>query len=57
MLNKATFKRGGVHPDDMKRLSKDKAVEVLPIPGELYVSMSQHLGALYAPNFFLIMPQ
>lgn len=49
MLNKATFKRGGVHPDDMKRLSKDKAVEVLPIPGELYVSMSQHLGAPATP--------
>ena len=49
MLNKATFKRGGVHPDDMKRLTKDKAVERLPMPGELYVSMSQHLGAPATP--------
>ncbi|MCI7605833.1 MAG: electron transport complex subunit RsxC [Spirochaetales bacterium] len=49
MLKKATFKRGGVHPDDMKRLAKDKAVEILPIPGELYVSMSQHLGAPATP--------
>ena len=49
MLNIATFKRGGVHPDDMKRLTKDKAVERLPLPGELYVSMSQHLGAPATP--------
>ena len=49
MLNKATFKRGGVHPDDMKRLTKDKAVDRLPMPGELYVSMSQHLGAPATP--------
>lgn len=49
MLKIATFRRGGVHPDDMKRLTKDKAVERLPIPGELYVSMSQHLGAPATP--------
>ena len=41
----ATFRRGGVHPDDMKRLSKDRKLERLPMPEELIVSMSQHLGA------------
>jgi len=41
----STFKRGGVHPADKKSLSKDMAIERLPIPSELIVSMSQHLGA------------
>ncbi len=41
----ATFRRGGVHPADRKELSKDKAIERLPLPSELIVSMSQHLGA------------
>ncbi len=38
-----------MHPDDKKRLSKDKAIEVLPMPSELVVSMSQHLGAPAVP--------
>ena len=41
----ATFRRGGVHPDDKKSLSKDKKLERLPLPDELVVSMSEHLGA------------
>ena len=41
----ATFRRGGVHPDDKKALSKDKKLERLPLPKEIVVSMSQHLGA------------
>ena len=41
----ATFRRGGVHPDDKKSLSKDKKLERLPLPEELVVSMSEHLGA------------
>ena len=41
----ATFRRGGVHPDDKKALSKDKKLEKLPLPKEIVVSMSQHLGA------------
>lgn len=49
MVKLAAFKRGGVHPDDKKRLSKDKAIEVLPLPSELVVSMSQHLGAPATP--------
>ena len=49
MVKLAGFKRGGVHPDDKKRLSKDKAIEVLPMPSELVVSMSQHLGAPAVP--------
>ena len=41
----ATFSRGGVHPADKKDLSKEKKLERLPIPSELVVSMSEHLGA------------
>ncbi len=41
----STFKRGGVHPADKKFLAKDSPIERLPIPEELIVSMSQHLGA------------
>ncbi len=39
-----TFK-GGVHPDYNKELAREKAIEAMPCPGELVVSMSQHLGA------------
>ncbi|MEG0190018.1 MAG: electron transport complex subunit RsxC [Lachnospiraceae bacterium] len=39
-----TFK-GGIHPDDGKRLAKDKAlVEVMPT-GDLVYPLSQHIGA------------
>jgi electron transport complex protein RnfC len=43
--NVLTFKRGGVHPEDRKFLSNKKAIETLPIPKEVIVSLSQHLGA------------
>ncbi len=45
MIRGTTFKKGGVHPHDMKALSKDKPIEVLPLPKELVVSLSQHIGA------------
>lgn len=41
----ATFRKGGIHPDDKKSLSKDSKIQKLPMPDELIVSMSQHLGA------------
>lgn len=37
--------RGGVHPQDRKHLSRDKATEVLPLPQRLVVPLSQHIGA------------
>jgi len=40
-----TFQKGGVHPDDMKSLSKDSPIKRIEMPSELIVSMSQHLGA------------
>lgn len=37
--------RGGVHPDYNKELSRGRAIERMPVPAELVVAMSQHLGA------------
>ena len=45
-----TFRKGGVHPDDKKVLSCGHAIEKLPVPSELIVSLSQHLGAPAAPT-------
>lgn len=41
----ATFQKGGVHPSDMKGLSNRQPIVRIPLPQELVVSMSQHLGA------------
>ncbi len=43
---KSSFKfKGGVHPQYNKELSRDNPIEILPLPAELVISMSQHLGA------------
>ena len=43
---KSSFKfKGGVHPDYRKELARGKAIEKIPLPAELAISMSQHLGA------------
>jgi electron transport complex, RnfABCDGE type, C subunit len=39
---------GGVHPAD-KKISKDAAIERLPLPKTVYISMGQHLGAPAEP--------
>ena len=39
-----TFK-GGVHPDDGKRLAKDKAIKAVLPKGNLVYPLSQHIGA------------
>ena len=39
-----TFK-GGVHPDDGKRLAKDKAIVEVKPQGDLVYPVSQHIGA------------
>ena len=43
-----TFSIGGIHPSDSK-ISKDCAIEVLPVPSKVYISMAQHLGAPATP--------
>lgn len=40
-----TFRKGGVHPDDKKVFSRMQPIERLPLPGELVVALSQHLGS------------
>ena len=47
-MSKITFPMGGVHPDDSK-LARECAIEVLPLPSVVYVSMAQHLGAPAKP--------
>jgi electron transport complex protein RnfC len=41
--------KGGIHPVYHKDLSRDKAIEVMPVPALLIVSMAQHLGAPAKP--------
>ncbi len=38
-----TFKLGGIHPEENK-LSKDKTIEVFPIPKKAFIPVTQHLG-------------
>ncbi|MBR4212907.1 MAG: electron transport complex subunit RsxC [Bacteroidales bacterium] len=45
---KKTFAIGGVHPHDSK-LSRQSAVEELPLPETVAISMAQHLGAPATP--------
>ena len=39
-----TFK-GGIHPDDGKRFSKDQPIKALLPTGDLIYPLSQHIGA------------
>ncbi len=48
MKKKITFGIGGVHPNDSK-ISASCAIEVLPLPKTVWVSMAQHLGAPAKP--------
>ncbi len=43
-----TFKLGGVHPPENK-LSKDKKIEVLPLPKTVFIPVAQHIGAPATP--------
>lgn len=38
-----TFAIGGIHPPERK-LTESSAIEVMPVPAELAISMNQHLG-------------
>lgn len=41
--------RGGVHPDDRKRLSAEQPIENLPMPALLHIPLQQHIGAPAEP--------
>ncbi|MCR5351272.1 MAG: electron transport complex subunit RsxC [Bacteroidales bacterium] len=47
-MGKLTFSMGGVHPHDSK-YARERAIEELPLPQTVYVSMAQHLGAPAKP--------
>ena len=36
---------GGLHPPDNKQWSAHKAIETCPLPEELVIPLSQHIGA------------
>ncbi|MGI6436903.1 MAG: electron transport complex subunit RsxC [Sphaerochaeta sp.] len=44
-----TFRKGGVHPPDQKVFSREQEIVRLPLPSELVVALSQHLGAPAKP--------
>ncbi|NIQ37524.1 MAG: electron transport complex subunit RsxC [Proteobacteria bacterium] len=48
-MSKARHFRGGVHPHERKALSRDKGIEILPLPQRLVVHLSQHIGAPCEP--------
>jgi electron transport complex protein RnfC len=41
--------RGGIHPDDCKTLSAERAIEDLPMPNLLHIPLQQHIGAAAKP--------
>jgi len=41
--------RGGVHPDDCKTLTAERAIEDLPLPDLLHIPLQQHIGSPAAP--------
>ena len=47
-MAKHTFSIGGVHPRDSK-ISRDCAIQQLPLPSTVYLSLSQHIGAPAKP--------
>jgi electron transport complex protein RnfC len=49
IMSRVSHFLGGVHPPDKKELSRNKAIEVLPVPERLVVPLSQHIGAPCKP--------
>lgn len=39
-----TFSRGGIHPNERKEITAEKAIEVMAAPDILYIPLSQHIG-------------
>ena len=39
----------GVHFHDNKELSKEQAIEVMPLASDVFISVSQHIGAPSTP--------
>jgi len=43
-----TFKKG-IHPQEFKTLTEDKAIQILPIPPKVIIPVNQHIGAPLEP--------
>ena len=41
--------RGGVHPEESKKYTRDKPIERMPVPQRLVIPMAQHIGAPGVP--------
>lgn len=41
--------KGGIHPPDSKNLTRDKAIEILPLPERVIIPLQQHIGAPAEP--------
>jgi electron transport complex protein RnfC len=41
--------RGGIHPHDHKELTAEKAIQILPAPAKVIISLRQHIGAPCSP--------
>ena len=44
----STFKKG-LHPEDYKYFSHDQAIEILPLPDDVYIPLQQHIGTPCEP--------
>jgi electron transport complex protein RnfC len=47
-MSKITFSIGGVHPHDNK-ISRECALQQLPLAPTVYISVAQHIGAPSVP--------
>ncbi|MBR6267714.1 MAG: electron transport complex subunit RsxC [Selenomonadaceae bacterium] len=50
MLKSFSSFLGGIHPRDGKELAADKAIEEMPLPKEVVIPLSQHIGAPCTPT-------
>lgn len=42
--------KGGIHPPDSKKLTRDKAIEIMPTPERVVIPLHQHIGAPAVPT-------
>ena len=49
-MARRTFSIGGIHPDDAK-LSRNAAIEAIPLPSAVYISLAQHIARRTRPQF------
>ncbi|HMA62403.1 MAG TPA: electron transport complex subunit RsxC [bacterium] len=40
---------GGAHPPEFKKLAEGKKIEIMPLPEEVFIPLSQHIGAPCKP--------